>query len=350
MLRGVYEDNLRTTRKVAPDMSPEAPRSRGKRWPLAAVVVLPALVILFFQFVFPVLSGGSQGRPIGPLTAAGSPTYSLDGDSSLPDASSYNNIAANPDLPLATLFDLQIKTIVIDPGHGGKDPGAVGHLGIREKDITLDVARRLKHKLEARTGFKVILTREDDTFLSLRERVLFANNHQADLFISVHVNYLPIEPLSVVETYYFGPQSDEATLQLARKENQNSDYSTSDFNDMIKRIGNTMRLQESKRTAMSIQKSLYRNMRQINRNVNDWGVKTAPFVVLLGVEAPSVLAEIACLSNRDEEAKLNTAAHREKIALFLEEGIVNYLKQRPSKNDSPEGATRNASQKNQSVR
>ncbi len=332
ILRGVYEDNLRVVSRPIPEETPPRPRM----WPLFAAVAVPVLAILLIDVVYPVFSRTRQDDALQGLYRE-APLIPIDdsiGTASPADASSYGAFAADPSMPLATLFDLQIKKIVIDPGHGGKDPGAVGRLAIREKDITLDVARRLKARLEGRRGYEVILTRETDTYLSLRERVAFANERKADLFISIHVNYLPEEPLSVIETYYFGAQSDEATLKLAEKENRDSDYSFADFDEMIAEIGNTMKLQESKRTAVSIQKSLYRNMRRINGNVRDLGVKTAPFVVLLGVEAPSVLAEIACLSNREEEAKLNTEAYRDHLATYLEEGIVNYLKQRPNHNES----------------
>ncbi len=350
ILRGVYEDNLKTVRKEAEAPAATA-RRRAWRWPLLAAAALPILAALFIELAPPPASGaGERARN---RVASESPTYRIDADSlqaAGADASGYNGFVADPALPLATLFDLQIKTIVIDPGHGGKDPGAVGKAGLAEKDVAFDVSRRLRQRLERHSGYRVLLTRERDVFLSLRERVDFANEHEADLFISIHLNYLPTEPASVVETFYFGAQGEKNTLQLARAENRHAGYSVADFDDMIARIENTMRLQESHRTAVSIQQSLYRNLRRINGHVTDSGVKSAPFVVLLGVEAPAVLAEISCLSNRADEAKLNTAAYREKIASFLEEGVVNYLKQRPTTDQPTAGASGYATKENQDLR
>jgi N-acetylmuramoyl-L-alanine amidase len=129
----------------------------------------------------------------------------------------------------------------------------------------------------------------------------------------------------MIETYYFGPSSDPKVLKLAEKENEDSSYSISDFRDIIGKIGETMRLQESREFAASIQKNLFTNIRSENGKVYDFGVKRAPFVVLLGVDVPAVLAEVSCLSNSDEEVQLNTEQHREHIARYLELGILDYL-------------------------
>ena len=234
---------------------------------------------------------------------------------------------AGVDVPLARLFGLSVRTIVIDPGHGGDETGAVGPGGTMEKTVTLDVARRLRRRLEGH-GYRVLMTREGDEDVSLQDRVAFANTHAADLFISVHINALPVERVRSVETYYFGQPADGPSLRIAERENRYADLTVSAFNDLMENTRSTLRLQESKELATSIQKNLYRNIRKINRDVSDWGVKTAPFVVLLGVEAPSVLAEIAVITNRAEEAQLGRSAHRENLAMFLEQGIADYLNAR----------------------
>jgi N-acetylmuramoyl-L-alanine amidase len=154
-----------------------------------------------------------------------------------------------------------------------------------------------------------------------------ANEAEGDLFVSVHVNYFPSEPVYALETYFFGPQSDEGALRLADVENRNSDYSVAEFNRMVHEFTGQVKLQESRRLAHYVQRSMVVNTRELNGSVDDWGIKSAPFVVLLGSEAPGILCEIGVISNRDEEQKLATSEYREHLATFLEEGIVNYLGQ-----------------------
>lgn len=248
----------------------------------------------------------------------------------MPDRVTDNRFIGHTDVPLASLFDLRVKTIVIDPGHGGRDPGAIGPNGLAEAEVTLDVAMRLKRRLEQSHNYRILLTRTADTFVSLRDRVDYANARDADLFISIHVNDLPVEDVTSVETYFFGTEADSRTLRRAERENQHADYSVAEFNTMLRELGRTMKAQESKDVAVSIQRALYRNIREVNHDVSDWGVKSAPFMVLLGVDAPAVLAEIAVLSNRAEERKLGSPEYREMLAAFLEEGIAQYLMRRSS--------------------
>ncbi len=229
---------------------------------------------------------------------------------------------------LRQVFGLGIKTIVIDPGHGGTDPGTSGHLGLEEKEITLGIARRLKRKLESSGDYRVHLTRNNDRSLPLKQRIDFANNLQADLFISIHVNYIPKVTNNMIETYYYGvPENDnEAALKLAELENQRSQVSLSEFNGLVKKVSGTLKLQESQRLASEIQHSLYSQMsKDSNLKVIDMGIRKAPFLVILGTEMPAVLAEVTCLSNREEEIKLRTSNYRNKIATHLETGITNYL-------------------------
>jgi N-acetylmuramoyl-L-alanine amidase len=199
---------------------------------------------------------------------------------------------------------------------------------MKEKDITLDVARRLKARLEQYGPYRILLTREEDVRLSLKERVAFANAQTADLFISIHVNYLAAGPFTAIETYYFGLQSDQQTLTLVERENHDAEYHLGDFKSLLEKAGNTLKLQESKALAAAVQQSLYRNVRRQNVRVSDSGIKTAPFVVLLETGMPSILVEIACLNNRKEETRLGTGAYRETLAGHLEEGIIRYLHER----------------------
>jgi N-acetylmuramoyl-L-alanine amidase len=243
----------------------------------------------------------------------------------------YAGPATESGMTLKSLFGLDVRTIVIDPGHGGRDPGTSGRLGTREKDVTLDVALRLRELLQHDHNIRVVLTRDADTAVSLHRRVELANRAAVDLFLSIHVNYLENSTLNVVETYYFGTHSDPAALRLAQRENRGSEYGMSDFEGLVRNMRNTIKLQESKRLASAIQSSLTGNMLHANRELLDVGIKTAPFVVLLGVKAPAVLAEISCMCNPEAEQRLRTPGHREELARYIAEGIVNYLQENANK-------------------
>lgn len=235
-------------------------------------------------------------------------------------------LARNGPVPLRRMLGLSISNVTLDAGHGGGDQGTVGKMGTREKDITLDIARRLKAHLAGSGLCRIHMTREDDSTVSLQQRLDSAREANADLFVSIHVNYLPGTKINAVETYYFGPSRDQSTLRLAAQENAGSEYGLSEFEHILEKLGEAMKLQESRKLAESIQSNLFRNSNRQNREVRDNGVKRAPFVVLLGLEVPSVLAEVSCLSNADEELQLKSEAHRENIAAYLAAGITSYIK------------------------
>jgi N-acetylmuramoyl-L-alanine amidase len=234
-------------------------------------------------------------------------------------------LSSNSSIRLSALFGLEVKTIVIDPGHGGKDPGAIGMNGTQEKDITLDVAVKLKEKLIALNSFHVLLTRETDRTLTLAERVGYAKANSADIFISIHVNSLPQKSVNLIETYYFGPPLNIHSLRLAEEENKESNFSVGEMDAIIKDIGNTLKRQESARLAAGIQERLFLSMKDQDADIVDSGIKMAPFVVLSQIEIPSVLVEISCLSKVEEESKLASTGYRDKVASYIEEGIVSYL-------------------------
>ena len=246
-------------------------------------------------------------------------------DESSMSSSDYKEFFSGYSIPLSRMFGLGVKTIMIDAGHGGDDPGTIGKMGTKEKEITLDIAKKLKERLKKHGGYNIIMTREDDITIPLNKRVELAQASRADIFISIHLNYLPSKPINIIETYYFGPSSDVKTLKLAQQENAGSQYGLSDFKDMIEKMGKTLKLQESKELASLIQKNLFINSRKKNGSIHNFGIKRAPFVVLLGVDVPAVLAEVSCLSNRQEEIELNTESHRENIARYIEAGILDYL-------------------------
>jgi N-acetylmuramoyl-L-alanine amidase len=245
----------------------------------------------------------------------------------------YAAMLRDLDVGMADLFDLQVRTNVIDPGHGGRDPGAVGPGAVKEKDVVLDIARRLRDKLMAASPHRVLLTREDDSLVPLKDRVAFAAGSQADLFISIHINSVPAEagPVNYVETYYFGPHADQRTLDLAQQENHGSDYRIGDFRSMIARIGDRLKTEESARLASAIHHQLYDRLRHHSEGLQDAGVKSGPFVVLLGVEVPSVLVEIACISNEAEARRLSTPDYRDSVAGYLQAGVSAYLQDRAAR-------------------
>jgi N-acetylmuramoyl-L-alanine amidase len=260
----------------------------------------------------------------------------LDGPGQLPDTESeswsdFDMLLRDDHLPLTAVFGLDVKTIVIDPGHGGTDPGAIGAQGTMEKDIALDIALRLRDRLRSSSHYRILMTRDADSTLRLNQRVEFANENRADLFVSIHVNAFPDVRVKTIETYYFGAPPDTATIELAKLENTDSQYGMAEFKTMIKKITHTMKHQESAALATSIQHSLFHNIHTLDHRMRNFGIKTAPFVVLLGVDAPSVLAEISCITNVDEEMKLNTPAYRAKIASFLEKGVQEYLRHKQSR-------------------
>jgi N-acetylmuramoyl-L-alanine amidase len=244
----------------------------------------------------------------------------------------YAKLADDSPVHIKKMFGLGVRTIII---HGGEDPGAVGALGTREKEITFDIARMLKARLEAAGTCRVVLTRTADKFISLKQRTVIANESGGDLFVSVHVNFLPgRSSLNIIETLYFGPSKDATEIKLAEKENEGSGFTINDYNQMIKKLSATMKLQESRQLAQCIQQHLFQSIHAVNLDTKDYGVKRAPFVVLLGAEMPGVLVEVSCLSNRDEEQRLRDPAYREAIATYIETGITNYLEARSTGHDS----------------
>jgi N-acetylmuramoyl-L-alanine amidase len=340
ILYGVYEENRLMLGRRCPGLSLRRPFPL-KKILLSAVVFLVAFLMqsqyLSTSFSPAQLPANTSTDP-SPLPAAGVsaellpdmskysvlPTtdVSSEGTANTSEFSAFEN---SRNVPLSRMLGLKIRTIMIDAGHGGADLGARGKMGTIEKDITLDIAKRLKVHLGQKGYSHVLMTREDDSFVPLDKRVALARETKADLFISIHVNYLPNQPINIIETYYFGPSDDQNILRLAEQENAGSEYGLSDFREIMEKLGKTMKLQESKEFAKCIQANLFLNSRKHSEDIQNHGVKRAPFVVLLGVDVPAVLAEVSCLSNREEERELNSESHRENIARYLAAGIFDYL-------------------------
>ncbi len=220
---------------------------------------------------------------------------------------------------------LDIQTIVLDPGHGGKDPGAIGRDGLTEKEVVLDVALRLRDLLRERLGKQVIMTRDKDEFIELDDRAKFANGHKADLFVSIHINSHPKRATRGVEMYHFGIASDRRAMEVAARENGDSIDHAQDFVDMIKAdLALSKRIEDSQNLAWETKIAVV-NVVSSQYDTEDLGVKTAPFYVLRYTVMPSVLAELAFISNPAEERRLRQQAFRQKAAEGLFEGIRNYL-------------------------
>ncbi len=228
------------------------------------------------------------------------------------------------DRSLTRALGLKIGRIVVDAGHGGHDTGTIGPNGLMEKDLVLDVSLRLGRLLETRLGADVIYTRDDDTFIPLETRTAVANEHQADLFISVHANSSPDPSARGVETYYLNFTSDPDALEVAARENAVSEKSIFELQDLVKKITLKEKIEESHELATDVQQSLYSGLAGKHSTLRNRGVKKAPFVVLIGANMPSILAEISFVSNPTDAAKLETPEYRERIAESLYKGIANY--------------------------
>ena len=225
---------------------------------------------------------------------------------------------------LTRALGLKIGRIVVDAGHGGHDTGTIGPNGLMEKDLVLDVALRLGRLLETRLGADVIFTRDDDTFIPLETRTAIANEHQADLFISIHANSSPDPAARGIETYYLNFTSNPDALEVAARENAVSEKSIYELQDLVKKITLKDKIEESRELATDVQQSLYGGLATRHTTLRDRGVKKAPFVVLIGANMPSILAEISFVSNPTDAAKLETPEYREKIAASLYQGIATY--------------------------
>jgi N-acetylmuramoyl-L-alanine amidase len=221
------------------------------------------------------------------------------------------------------VLPLSVKRIVIDPGHGGKQHGAISESRVSEKDITLDIALRLRQLME-NAPFEVLMTRQTDETLALEKRVAFANSSNADLFVSIHVNWMEPREIRPLETYYVGATNDPGAIKLAGIENRDSGYSLADYRRLLEKIYLDTRRDESYMLAKTINTELYQSLSQINPELENRGVKMAPFAVLVGTQMPAVLAEVSCLSNEDDVKLLTNADYREKIAQALLRGILSY--------------------------
>lgn len=219
----------------------------------------------------------------------------------------------------------KIRRIVVDPGHGGHDPGAVGHSGVQEKDVVLAIGLELKEQLMEELGVDVVMTRSTDVFIPLEERTAIANKVGADLFLSVHANAAPNRNASGIETYYLNLAKTDKVAQLAAKENGTSLEKVSVLQAILFDLMANYKLNDSAHLADEVQKSLYKKVRGEFGETRNLGVKQGPFYVLVGASMPSILVEVAFLSNTTEESRLKDPNYQEAAAEGIMEGVRSYI-------------------------
>lgn len=308
LIRDLVRENLDT-------VSGAPPANLGRRrrpvsgWLLlglgATLVVSFSGAISSTAFRFGAARPGSAPRPAAVVTAP---------DSALPAPQRID----------PALFQLTVRKVILDPGHGGTDPGAVTPFGLEEKALTLDIATRLRALLKDEP-VAVVMTRADDRTVSLERRVEIANAENADLFLSIHINSMPLPENVGVETFYLGHTRDPETARFARAENSGSGYSLADFKTLLEGVYAGVRQEESRRFAATMQAGLFRELASVNGRLRDRGVKTAPLVVLVGTRMPAILAEVSCVSNADEARRLATSDYRSEVARALFAGIRAYV-------------------------
>ena len=252
--------------------------------------------------------------PIPPLTGEGGSLLQPARSSSLAAAAAIDPAV----LPLA------VRKIALDAGHGGDSLGTRTPLGLLEKDVTLDIALRLRVLLEAGHGFEVVMTRHDDDAVSLAERAAIANRSGADVFVSVHVNWIEDHAARGVETYFLGPTNDPFLNRLAALENRDSGYSMADMRQLLDGIYAGVRQDKSRQLAEVVQAALFQSLGRVNPGIEDRGVKSAPFLVLLSTRMPAILAEVSCASNAEEARLLARPLYRQYIAEALAGGLRAY--------------------------
>ncbi|MFQ5427713.1 MAG: N-acetylmuramoyl-L-alanine amidase [Thermodesulfobacteriota bacterium] len=216
--------------------------------------------------------------------------------------------------------------IVLDPGHGGKDPGAIGRKGLREKDVTLKIARLVAKDLQKQLKGSVVMTRKRDTYVALEERTAIANSRNADLFVSIHINASRKRSATGVETYILNLSTSEEARRLAARENATTTRGISDLEFILRDLVKTAKTNDSVKLASSVQGKLVTRLRRKYSGIKGNGVKGAPFYVLVGTRMPSILVEVSFISNSREEKRLRSAKYLKEVASGISTGVVDYLK------------------------
>ena len=255
-------------------------------------------------------------EPLLPIAAAPSAPASLP-TPAVPVANIDGNFS------LARQLGLSVSRVVIDPGHGGHDPGAQSS-GMSEADLVLDLARRLEQLLLQETGVEVVLTRREDVFVPLEERTAIANREQADLFLSIHANASRNHRAQGIETYFLNFATSPDAEAVAARENSASPQDMRQLSDIVRAIALNTKIDESRDLAAIVQAAIVKSLRPSNPQVRNLGVKQAPFVVLIGASMPSVLTEVSFLTNASESRLLKTTGYRQRIAEALRDAVRQY--------------------------
>ena len=322
LLREAVADNLDTIRGLPP-RSLRPSRRAGRIFLRRAPLVIIPLMLASFAF----LSNTGITSTRKPVLAAPLPTAAPPVEASVAPMLMTDTLEPVS----ASAFPLSVRRVVLDAGHGGTDPGASSISNVSEKEITLDIEKRLSALLR-QNGFDVFATRENDRLIPLRERARLANGSHSDIFVSIHVNSIPHPNNHGVETYYLGPTNDPTLTKLAATENLTSGYALADLRKLLDGVYADVRRDESQRLAAAVQLQLFSGLRGVDPGLENWGVKRAPFIVLVATEMPAILAEVGCLSNEREAEMLHSGAYRQQIAQALFHGIHAYA----SANDAPQ--------------
>ena len=312
-VRGAKKDKLATfaPKKITPLSSVQA--TIGKKDPPR-------------KEVFVVLRDNKKVKPSKEEAAASIDTSDTTA-SSLPVATPRKPRITQESLSLAQQLGLGVRHIVIDPGHGGRDPGATG-FGLKEKDIVLKVALLTQKILQIEYNYEVTLTREKDTYIPLEERTAIANTRGADLFLSIHVNAHPKKSVRGVETFYLNLATNKEAMRVAARENATSTHNISELQGILADLMQNAKINESSLLADFIQDSMITGLEANSYPVKDLGVKQAPFYVLIGAEMPAILAEISFISNPEEAKLLGEDKYLETIARQIANGVTVYTGQR----------------------
>jgi N-acetylmuramoyl-L-alanine amidase len=295
-------------------------RQRHRLWLATRVIPFVLIAVALFGSSR-LLSTLGESRSVAPAAAAAAVPVA---EAALRPAAKEPAVPLAPPEPIdAAVFPLAVRTVVLDPGHGGESTGTRAPLGLVEKDLALDIARRLRKLLEEQS-FRVVMTREDDRDVSLEQRGALANREGADIFVSIHLNWIENRESRGIETYYLGATDDPFLTRLAAAENRDSGYSLADMRRLLDRIYADVRQDKSRRLAEVVQGSLFNSLGKVNPEIEDRGVKAAPFIVLLSTEMPAILAEVSCLSNEGEAQLLTKPLYRQYIAEALSKGIRAY--------------------------
>ena len=273
-----------------------------------------------FRIIIDIKGQGEAKLPPSPVACK--PKATPPEESKPPVATSKQ--AGPPPPTLAQQLCLGIKRVVLDPGHGGKDPGAIGVNGIKEKDIVLAVAKKVARQLSGSLGVEVILTRKTDIFIPLEERTAIANTKNGDLFISIHANAAKSPQAQGIETYYLDLAASEESRGVAALENASSTRQISDLQNILSHLMQNSKKDESARLAGTVQKQLVAGLSKRYPDITNHGVKTAPFIVLIGAQMPSILTEIAFISNPTEGKRLQSDAYQEALAEQISQGVAKY--------------------------